>query len=83
MVEELKNTIWCDNMNIYLFRYYSYLSAPIWLDNLRYCNSYASDLRQCTNAVGYNDCSHSEDIILTCSSSSGDDHHCYHSLRML
>lgn len=54
---------------VFNFRgYTSYLtSTPIWLDNLFNCNSYSSDLRQCTQAVGVNDCSHSEDIVLTCS----------------
>ena len=41
--------------------------TPIWLDNLYYCDSNTSDLRQCTNAVGVHDCGHHEDVILTCS----------------
>ena len=54
-------------ISLLLFRYTSDLSnTPIWLDNLNFCYSETSDLRQCTYAVGINDCSHSEDIILTC-----------------
>ncbi len=47
-------------------RYSSYISGPIWLDNLNQCSSSSTDLRSCTNAVGVHDCTHSEDIVLTC-----------------
>ena len=51
----------------FFLRYQNYQSYPIWLDNLNSCNSASTDLRKCTRAVGVNDCSHSEDIILSCS----------------
>jgi len=47
-------------------RYSSSITSKIWLDNLDSCNSLSRDLRKCTKAVGVNDCTHSEDIILTC-----------------
>ena len=52
--------------SVLLFRYTTTSRTPIWLDNLYYCDSSTSDLRQCTNAVGVHDCNHAEDIILTC-----------------
>ncbi len=41
--------------------------GPIWLDNLYYCYSSTTDLRNCTRAVGVHNCNHGEDVTLTCS----------------
>ena len=51
----------------YFFSYSSSLTIPIWLDNLDNCaSSSKSDLRKCTNAVGISDCTHRDDVVLTC-----------------
>jgi len=50
---------------LFLLRYHP-SSAPIWLDNFNNCTSSSTDLRMCAIAVGVTDCSHHEDVILTC-----------------
>ncbi len=49
-------------------QYSTTLFGPIWLDNLDYCYSSTTDLRNCTRAVGVHNCNHRKDVTLTCSS---------------
>ncbi len=49
-------------------QYSTTLFGPIWLDNLDYCYSSTTDLRNCTRAVGVHNCNHGEDVTLSCSS---------------